>query len=174
MSWPNLKEMTFSYKLKSKNMQVPKSGLILPMLFFCCLFGIPGVMAQSTDPAIRAEILSANLKFCDLYAKGGAPVSVMYTSGAMLLPPNGEPIQGSANITSTWKAFFESGVKKARLETFEVESFGNSAVEVGKYFLTTADGLQADVGKYIVYWKKEDGNWKMHRDIWNSSLPLVK
>jgi ketosteroid isomerase-like protein len=28
-----------------------------------------------------------------------------------------------------------------------------------------------DRGKYIVVWKDEGGKWKLHRDIWNSSLP---
>jgi ketosteroid isomerase-like protein len=28
-------------------------------------------------------------------------------------------------------------------------------------------------GKYIVLWKKENGKWKLHRDISNSDLPAV-
>jgi ketosteroid isomerase-like protein len=28
-----------------------------------------------------------------------------------------------------------------------------------------------DQGKYIVIWKQDGGQWKLHRDIFNSSLP---
>jgi ketosteroid isomerase-like protein len=26
-----------------------------------------------------------------------------------------------------------------------------------------------DSGKYVVIWKREDGAWKLHRDIWTTS-----
>jgi len=29
-----------------------------------------------------------------------------------------------------------------------------------------------DKGKYIVIWKKVDGEWKYYRDIFNSDLPI--
>ena len=32
------------------------------------------------------------------------------------------------------------------------------------------DGTKTvDKGNYIVVWKKDDGKWKIFRDIWNSS-----
>ena len=32
--------------------------------------------------------------------------------------------------------------------------------------------LLTDRGKYLVVWKRgADGNWRLHRDIFNSSLP---
>ena len=31
---------------------------------------------------------------------------------------------------------------------------------------------ETDSGKYVVVWKKQDdGNWRLHVDIWNSDLP---
>jgi len=32
-------------------------------------------------------------------------------------------------------------------------------------------GYVLDKGKYIVIWKQEEGQWKLHRDIFNSSMP---
>ncbi len=63
------------------------------------------------------------------------------------------------------------GLKQAKLETVEVEGYENFAIEVGKYTLLGADGRVADAGKYVVIWKTERGNWKLHRDIWNTSQP---
>ncbi len=34
-----------------------------------------------------------------------------------------------------------------------------------------ADNKSLDKGKYVVVWKKQNGNWKMYRDIWNSNMP---
>ncbi len=31
-----------------------------------------------------------------------------------------------------------------------------------------------DKGKYVVAWKKENGNWKLYRDIANTSMPMVR
>jgi ketosteroid isomerase-like protein len=36
---------------------------------------------------------------------------------------------------------------------------------------TWLDMRALDKGKYIVIWKQEDGQWKLHRDIFNSSMP---
>jgi len=42
---------------------------------------------------------------------------------------------------------------------------------VGTFTLKGKGGQELDAGKYIVIWKREDGQWKLHRDIFNSSLP---
>ncbi len=33
------------------------------------------------------------------------------------------------------------------------------------------DPTALDAGKFIVVWKQEAGQWKLHRDIFNSSMP---
>ena len=35
--------------------------------------------------------------------------------------------------------------------------------------MKTKDGSVADHGKYVVVWLKEDGDRKLHRDIWNNA-----
>jgi ketosteroid isomerase-like protein len=52
-----------------------------------------------------------------------------------------------------------------------VHEFGNYALKI------QPEGQAAleDKGKYIVLWKKmPDGSLKIHRDIWNSSLPAKR
>jgi len=58
------------------------------------------------------------------------------------------------------------GQKNATLDTVEVDSAGETAVEVGRYTLRGKGGQVADVGKYVVVWKTEGGGWKLQRDIW--------
>ena len=48
---------------------------------------------------------------------------------------------------------------------------GDTAIEVGRAELFDAAGEIADTLKYIVIWKRVDGKWKLHRDIFNSITP---
>ncbi|MFN2131069.1 MAG: YybH family protein, partial [Anaerolineae bacterium] len=74
-------------------------------------------------------------------------------------------------IQAFWQAVLDAGIKEARLEIREVEAHGDTAIEVGEYTLHGEGGAELDAGKYIVIWKREGGQWKLHRDIFNSSLP---
>jgi ketosteroid isomerase-like protein len=64
----------------------------------------------------------------------------------------------------------DMGIKTIRLETVEAERHGDTAIEIGKYTLSGEAGNVMDRGKYVVILKQEGGQWKLHRDIWNSSL----
>jgi hypothetical protein len=57
------------------------------------------------------------------------------------------------------------------LITDEIEEFEGTAIEIGRFILKSGDDVIADEGKFIVIWKKDSGNWKLHRDIINSSMP---
>jgi ketosteroid isomerase-like protein len=65
----------------------------------------------------------------------------------------------------------DMGIKEAKLEILEVEGLGDTATEISTFTLQGEGGLVLDKGKYMVIWKLEEGQWKMHRDIFNSSLP---
>ena len=70
-----------------------------------------------------------------------------------------------------WQSALEGlGLKAAELETLELEQYGDTAYEVGKYTLKGDGDTMLDQGKYIVIWKREGGAWRWHRDIFNSSL----
>jgi len=55
-----------------------------------------------------------------------------------------------------------------------VEDHGKTAIEVSRYTLYAEGDVVADKGKYIVVWKKKKGAWKLHRDIFNSSMPQAE
>jgi ketosteroid isomerase-like protein len=63
------------------------------------------------------------------------------------------------------------GIQKVKMEIVEVEDYGDTAFEISRFTLYGADGQELDKGKYIVIWKQEAGEWKLHRDIFNSSNP---
>ena len=130
-------------------------------------------MATMTQTAsgVLEEIRSANQNFERNFANGDAKaIASLYTGDGVLLPP-GAPVQKGTNaIQGFWQMVMGLGIKTAHLETIEAEQEGETAIEMGRYELGGADGQRLDHGKYIVIWKREDGQLKLHKDIWNTSV----
>jgi ketosteroid isomerase-like protein len=106
------------------------------------------------------------------FADGDAGgIAALYTDGGQLAPPNSDVVTGAKGIEEFWQAVVDMGLKSAKLETIELEEYGDSAVEQGRYQLADAHGNVADHGKFIVIWRRDGDDWKLHRDIWNSSMP---
>ncbi len=124
----------------------------------------------------RMEIIRiANETFVNLFAAAQfKELSELYTQDGMVLPPNMDMIKGRDAIVGLWQALFDMGIRSVKLETVEVEDGEQLAVEVGRFDLYSADRQLLDHGKYVVIWKHEEGKWKLHRDIFNSSLPVQK
>jgi len=129
-------------------------------------------MTQATLTEVRDAIAAANEKFMAAFGQGDAAgLAALYTEKGQVLPPNGDFVTGKEAIQGFWQALMDMGIKEAELEIVEVEGHGDTAIEVSKYALKGEGGQVLDKGKYIVIWKQEDGQWKLHRDIFNSSMP---
>lgn len=94
----------------------------------------------------------------------------IYTAGGQLMAPNA-PAASGENLISAFEGMADMGIASIDLQTSEVEAAEDFAYEVGNYSLMGEDGSEVDNGKYIVIWKMEDGEWKLHRDIFNSDTP---
>jgi ketosteroid isomerase-like protein len=100
-----------------------------------------------------------------------AGVAAAYTEDGQVLPPNNDAIAGQQGIRTFRQDAMQMGIKAVTLESLEVEGSGHTAYEVGRYTLQHEGGQVIDMGKYMVIWQHEAGQWKLHRDIWNSSRP---
>ena len=121
---------------------------------------------------VTSEITEANKGFMEAFNNADAnALAQNYTSNAKLYPSNSDVIEGQEAIEGFWNSVMNMGIKKGHLETVTAESYGNFAIEEGRYTLYVEDDQIADQGKYIVTWKKEDGQWKLHKDIWNTNNP---
>lgn len=138
--------------------------------FLSCAFFCVQALAQPNSTQAKASVMAANKQFMDLFDKGTTGLSDLYATDAELYPPNADVVKGNAAIGPVWKGAFDAGIKNVNLETISAEQAGDKLIETGRYTLTGADGKQIDTGKYMVIWKKEKGNWKLYRDIWNTSL----
>ncbi|MFQ5791557.1 MAG: YybH family protein [Acidobacteriota bacterium] len=136
------------------------------------------------EPPIDIEAERAALReAADAYHEAGAAVDVetivsLYASDALILPPNGEKVQGMEGIRNFFSAFAAMPGFQVRFETPKVEV--SSAGDLG-YTLTDAElTVEGPDGEPVTdrlrdfhLWKKQDdGSWKVVVDIWNSENPL--
>ncbi len=138
--------------------------------------GFVSIVLLSASPvlaadSIRSEIEAANKIFEAAVSRSDGPgVAALYTANAQLLPAQSDFVTGTEAIGQFWQAAFDSGMKGVSLVTMEVEKHGDTAYEVGELEIRGAEGKVLDRAKYIIIWKKEGGSWKLHRDIWTTSV----
>jgi len=138
--------------------------------FFVLLLGVQVAHAQHSKT--RADIEAANQELIAALARGDAAgVAAAYTLDAQMFPANSDVVSGQAAIEKLWQEWITAGFTNLTLEAVEVEGFGDTAHEVGKYAMPGKDGKMLDEGKYVVIWKRHQGKWKLHRDIWTTNMP---
>jgi uncharacterized protein (TIGR02246 family) len=105
-------------------------------------------------------------------SKDAATVAELYTEDAAIFPPDGPRIDGREGIGNYWRGAIDAGVTDLALSAIEIEDSGSFTYEVGTFSFQapTENGASTEVnGQYIVIWTKDaDGNWRLHRDIWNT------
>ena len=148
-------------------------ALIATSLFAC-------KSATETKPAFdlenaKKEIIAANKELTDALSKADSvAVASAYSADGALMSYNAPIVKGKENLIKSWGAFIKAtGGATVELNTVEVWGDENYLTEEGTFVIKSKEGTQMDIGKYLVLWKKEDGKWKLHRDISNSDLPPV-
>lgn len=120
---------------------------------------------------IHSTIQALSVEFEAAFATGNASnIADFYTENAMLLPESSDFIRGKSEISAYWKIAIQMGIQNIELDILEVEQHDDTAIEVSNYTLRCVYGDVIDQGKGLVIWKNIDGVWKLHRDIWNTSI----
>ena len=97
-------------------------------------------------------------------------IAEFYTEKGMLLPSGFDFVKGRQDIKEFWQSAIDMGIKYIKIDIIELEQHDDTAIEMSNYTLSRSDKQVIDAGKGIVIWKKTGDAWKMHRDIWTSSL----
>ena len=127
--------------------------------------------ASHDDEGVKSHIRKEALNWGEEVRRGDSTaMAAHYTSDAIVMPSNSEPVKGN-DIVKFWGSVVRMGVKDLKLNITDISGDGDVYAETGTLELFGADNKSLDKGKYVVVWKKENGNWKMYRDIWNSNLP---
>lgn len=125
------------------------------------------MISQTADT--YEAIAEANKKFMSAFEQGNAgDVAALYTEDGQVLPPGSNIITGREGVEAFWTGAMEMGIKRAELNTLEVDHQGDTAIEVGRATLYSEGEDVIDEVTYLVVWKREGEQWKLHRDIWSS------
>ena len=125
---------------------------------------------------VRAALAAADNKFMEHIKRGDAAAA--YTDDAIVMPPNEPPTEGKQAIEKSLAELISKlQLSNLQLSISEVDVQGNTAIVRGTYssnfMVPGMDVPMEDRGKTLAVWKKQaDGSWKLHRDIWNSNMPI--
>lgn len=123
--------------------------------------------------AAKAEIDEKNRKFIDLVSKkDAAGLAQLYTNDGQFMGANMTSSIGKEAIQATFANFISNGISKVEMQNLEIWGDENMLVTQDAWKIFLEDGTEIDRSKAIVMWKKEDGTWKIFRDMINSDLPI--
>lgn len=100
-----------------------------------------------------------------------AAIAAAYTEDAKIFPNNRDIIAGQSKIQTYWVSEEGYAVTHHKITPSEIKILGDEAYDYGYYEGTSQgpDGKPATWrGKYVIVWKKIDGEWKIYLDIWNN------
>jgi uncharacterized protein (TIGR02246 family) len=134
------------------------------LLLTCVFHALP---ARADD--VRAAVEAGNRAFIAAFLRGdAAAVAALYTPDAQVIAPGAPVASGRTAIAAFWQGSIDAGTRDVALTTLDVESAGDLASETGTVRLVAKDGAVSQA-RYVVVWKKSDGTWRLHRDIWNAA-----
>ncbi|MDQ6802822.1 MAG: DUF4440 domain-containing protein [Acidobacteriota bacterium] len=135
--------------------------------------------ATTTQPGdAESAIRQGDIDFAQRFGQSDAAgVANLYAQDATIMPPNASAVHGREGIRQMWSGLMSTGKGNVTLTSDNVMQSGDMAVEVGRYqFNFTPNGATAaipDTGKYIVVWKRINGQWQIVDDIYNSDMPAT-
>ncbi len=120
------------------------------------------------------EITANNRAFESAIATGNVDaIAALLAPDVIALPPDRSMVTGREAVRQFWASTIrEHGVTSCQIITDHLDIVGDVASEVGHATMATAprNGKSETASiKYVVVWKRLDGRWLLHRDIWNAS-----
>jgi len=122
--------------------------------------------------AMKKIVEDRNLIYDKAFVAGDSTtVMAHFTEDARVFPTNSDQVIGKKAIAPLISQFLKFGIRTFTDETTRVIGAGDYIIEEGNYFLGGDKGATIDKGKYICVWEKENGEWKVCSNMWNTSLP---
>jgi len=101
--------------------------------------------------------------------KDAKAVANFYTEDGVFMPNNGPIATGREEIEKAFEGFIAGGFTELDVESTWAEGCGEYLLDTEKW--TLSNGQYTLIGKSLVIWKKEDGMWKMYKDMINTDTP---
>ncbi|CAH1794665.1 unnamed protein product [Owenia fusiformis] len=96
-------------------------------------------------------------------------VEDMYSTDCKAFPPGYPPAFTRQAIAAVFKTFHERHQLHSKVH--EVVKIGEDSFLATYFIKCTIDGKQVDQLTTVEVWRKENGQWRLHRDSWNSDFP---
>ena len=131
-------------------------------------------VAKFNLDSARVLIEKQNIAFQTAFEQNdSAGLAKLYTIDGKFMMPGAPAIVGRAAIKKIVGVFMKMSLKRSA-QTKEIWGDENLLVEEGSVNLSDMQGKELDLAKYLIVWKKEEGEWKIYQDMWNSNLPATK
>jgi len=131
-------------------------------------------MIAVDDAATLNELAAQRRRFADiLFHRDHAALPALFTADTLVLPSGKPLVQGREAAVAFWTAATSNPDRRLRseFEIVDAQFEGQVVIEAGRATVWAVVGGREEIvdhGKYIVVWKRDDGRWKRHRDIFNS------
>ncbi len=97
-------------------------------------------------------------------------IAAAYTEDGKIFPSGRDIIEGREDIRKYWVLPEGRSTKYHKVKPEEIKIIGDEAYDYGYYegVSLNAQGQESSwKGKYVIVWKKVEGEWKIYLDIWN-------
>jgi uncharacterized protein (TIGR02246 family) len=153
--------------MKPKSLLCSIALLAIVTLFLLNMPPIHG--ADSGDT--KAAILALEKKYDEASNnKDAAALAALYHEDAQILTADRGIIKGRRAIEAFHREEMKTHVGKTTSTPIEIEDHGDTAIETGSWATTQDDGTVSAKGSYMGIWKRQDGQWKISREIWNTHI----
>lgn len=144
---------------------------ILSALFILFAF-VPLCAQELSGPKADTDEILANIKaFSAAVMEGdGQAIGLMYAEDASIFPNNLDIITGRTEVQAYWDQPGGINIPYHRITPVEIKVWEDEAYDYGYYEGTSLTENGDEVrwkGKYVIVWKKVNGEWLIYLDIWN-------
>ena len=119
---------------------------------------------QQSDISVLEKEIESRLREYELHLKNGDSIALgnMYMANAEIIPSTA----GRENIVKVFSSMIQDSITGSSFETTELWGNDDLLVEEGTGSWSHENGTVVGRGRYLLVWKKEDGQWKILRDTW--------
>lgn len=147
--------------------------LALAAPVMACAAAEPAVDYAAEEQAIRGLVADWN----EAIATGDVgAITALYARDGYVAPPGADRVQGHEGLEQFWAGLVSFPELDMTIVPAEIQiaRAGDLAYESGSYTMSFAAGeaRAEDHGKYVVVWEKQDADWKVVADVFNSSVPM--
>lgn len=135
------------------------------------LLAIAG-LALGQDAAPE-DLLGAPAEWKARYDAGDVEgLAELYTVDAVVMPPNVPSVEGREGLMAVVRSYMDAGATTIEDPLVEAHVTGDDAAwGWGTFELFAEDGSSVGAGSYLIVYRLVDGEWLIHRHMWNSDLP---